>query len=152
VTASTALRELHCPELFLQCPPQRQLLQLTALSCTCSSDAAKQLARCCPAVKQLKFYSGRVQPELLLPLTALTSLSLNHLDDDKIPQLLQLTRLQALSVNKASISDQGLLQLTALRQLTCLDVCSDGFSRNMRAAIGSSDCINVREVRSVVLW
>ena len=53
VTASTALRELHFPWLCLQLTVERQLLQLTALTCSCSSDNAKQLVRCCPAVKRL---------------------------------------------------------------------------------------------------
>ena len=81
VTASTALRELHCPWLFLQLPAERQLLQLTALTCSCSSDNAKQLVRCCPAVKQLDLVTW-LQLDLLLPLTGLTYLSFPELKDD----------------------------------------------------------------------
>jgi hypothetical protein len=139
VTASTALRELHCPGLFLQCPPQQQLLQLTALTCSLSSDgSAEQLVRCCPAVQQLELATW-LQPELLLPLTALTSLRLPKLGDEQLPQLLQLTRLQALSLQEASISDPGVRQLSALRQLTRLHACSRCSSR----------CVTLRAVRSV---
>jgi hypothetical protein len=154
VTASTALRELHCPGLLLECPPQQQLLQLTALSCSLSSDdSAKQLVRCCPAVQQLELATC-VQPELLLPLTSLTSLTLTSLKEDELPQLLQLTGLQALSVRQAScarISDQGLCQLTALRQLTHLDVCNNRSSWSMPGCSPNSRCVHVQEVGSAVL-
>jgi hypothetical protein len=152
VTASTALRELDCPWLFLELPAQRQLLHLTGLSCSLSSDSAKQLVSCCPAVQQLELGTG-LRPELLLPLTGLTSLSLPLLEDNEVPQLLQLTRLQALSLHEASISDQGLQQLTPLRQLTRLHVWSYLFSESIgRASIGRSRCVKMREVGSVVLW
>ena len=88
-----------------------------------------------------------MQPELLLPLAGLTSLSSPQLKDDEIPQLLMLTRLQALLLREAEISDQGLRQLSALRQLTRLDACSDRFSRSKR---GATRCVSLRKVGSVV--
>jgi hypothetical protein len=64
------------------------------------------------------------------------------------PQLLQLTRLQALTLSNARISDEGLQQLTALRRLTRLGVYSHKLSKSMRAAaIRSGGWVSLREVR-----
>ena len=130
LAASSSLKQLHLE--FTSMPPgawsrvfhsQQQLPQLTTLSLPGSSTDALQpqdlqgLAQACPALQQLELdcrrpaswagpqaSTGLHQPQLsqLLPLTALTALSLGCVQAGQLSQLVQLTWLRDLSLQPRS--------------------------------------------------
>lgn len=100
----------------------------------------QRMVQCCPAVQVLNLGGrgvGWLQHELLLPLAALTSLSIDGFDQDQTTQLLQLSRLQSLSLRDAwYASCKDLDKLAELMQLTQLHVQSKAFRRWMPGDVG----------------
>ena len=126
-------------------PPNRQLLQLTSVS-LCSvlprltHVDVQACVSCCPNLQELDIAGAPADgmlPNALLQLSGLTSLT-TLVSDADMGVLAQLTGLQELTCGKLlckypdgtsihhSITQTGLLQLTALKQLTRLRVL-DGF-------------------------
>lgn len=120
----------------------RQLLQLSSLNLRLNIRNRQQgidgsglqgLVHTCPSLQQLEL-SRAVQTgaslTALQQLSALTQLSISRVDDKLSVDLLQrLTRLQVLYIQPPNtLTDAGLLQLTALRQLRYLRVESDQLS------------------------
>jgi hypothetical protein len=95
------------------------------------------LVRCCPELRALQLHGGVQQRSdaphplsALQGLAQLTELSLSHVNDAAAAALSQLTSLSSLVViQPSSVSDEGVLRLSALQQLTYLWVASEGLSR-----------------------
>jgi len=144
ITASSRLQSL---DLFSTAIPDeawqhifplqgRQLLQLSSLDlrlnvyiCQQGMDSSglQGLVNTCPSLQQLQLnHAVQTGASLtaLQQLPALTQLSISHFDDELSAGLLQrLTRLQILYIQPPNtLTDAGLLQLTALRQLRYLRV------------------------------
>ena len=108
--------------------PNKQLLQLTSLKCSYVSPPMTPVqlqacVSCCPNLQELNVVQAladSVVPHALLQLSGLTSLT-TLVSDAGSGVLAQLTGLQELSCSDAyPLTQTGLLQLTALKQLVCL--------------------------------
>lgn len=116
--------------------PQLHTLQLISVSPRLQTMDLQHIVRCCPALRALdvrascadgSMGSGTADFDALTQLSARTSLSADEVSDHGITNsVAKLTGLQWLCFDQycAELSDAGLRQLTALKQLTCL-----GFGR-----------------------
>ena len=129
-------------------PSNKKLLQLASLS-LCHCEPRMTLAHlqacvsCCPNLQELNIAHAvayNMLPSALPQLPGLTNLT-THVSDADISVLMTLTGLQELTCEQqlgqgSSITQTGLLQLTALRRLTCLRF--DRLSERFSALFGSS--------------
>lgn len=121
----------------------KQLMQLTALHlsyCTpkMGITALQGVVNSCPCLQRLTLYDINYafdwQPAIV-QLHQLTELRMTHVCDyTALCVLAQLTGLSSLVIAQPStISDRGVLNLTALRQLTYLSLSSEGIFRGLAA-------------------
>lgn len=126
--------------------PAGQLLPaLTYLGIFCnygpaSCDTWKHMVAACPSLQQLELdvsclpegpqATDQMPKSELLPLTALTSLTLSPLPAEHVPHFALLTGLQELDLSSSSIQESDLKWLVSLSELTHLAVGGDCWNRN----------------------
>jgi hypothetical protein len=120
-------------------------------------DELTRLVQRCPALELLRI-PGLVQPDVdWSPLTALTALTGMCIGGDAVDDnaasmaLAQLTGLQSLQIHHAPhMTDQGLLEMSALRRLTRLGAWDCGFSAGVADAF--TDMTELEVQTKVIRW
>jgi hypothetical protein len=129
------------PAHGLQAPAQLTFLRLLYCEEQIGGKSLPGLVQCCPKLESFHL-SGKAQLgsslTQLCQLSALTELWLSHVTDEVASIVAQLQGLSSLHfVQPSTVSDRGLLPLTALQRLTNLLVSSEGLSRRMGTGFGT---------------